>query len=157
MTVKYKGACACGAIEFNLEGEPLFTQHCHCNKCREIAALSRRPSDKLGYGHTAAYLTSMLTITKGDDQLQVVSRGSSDLYLCQHCQSLIYGISQDPDKQAGIGVNVSNIDFSQNGFPETFKADKHIWYQERVQAVDDDLPKYKDAPIEQFGSGELMT
>jgi len=40
--------------------------------------------------------------------------------------------------------------------PKTFESDKHIWYQEREKDVDDNLPKYKDAPVEQFGSGELI-
>jgi len=35
--------------------------------------------------------------------------------------------------------------------------DKHIWYENHIVNFDDDLPKYKDAPKEQFGSGELVT
>ena len=62
---EYKGACSCGTVEFRLKGEPLFTQHCHCNKCREIASRSDRDADKVGYGFTAAYLTEMFSITSG--------------------------------------------------------------------------------------------
>ena len=153
---QYKGACSCGAVVFQLKGEPLFTQHCHCNKCREIAAQSSKASDKVEYSFTAAYLTSMLTIISCEDNLEIVARNTSNLFLCKHCRSLIYGISQDPAKQGGIGVNINNIEFSNGILPKTFKPDKHIWYQDKIKDVDDNLPKYKDAPVEQFGSGERV-
>ena len=68
--------------------------------------------------------------------------------------ALIYGISLDPNKQAGIGVNVNNFQFD-NSIPESFKPIRHIWYDDRIVSVNDELPKYKDAPKEQFGSDEL--
>ncbi len=148
----YKGQCVCGAVAFKTEGEPFFTQHCHCQKCRDIASLSQRAQDKIGYGFTAAYLTAKFHITKGKNEIETITRNTSDLMLCRHCKSLIYGISQDPAKQAGIGINVNNFIFA-NGLPNSFKADKHIWYENRLIDIDDTLPKYKDAPKEQFGSG----
>ena len=152
---KYTGQCHCGEIEFETDGEPFFTQYCHCNKCREIASLSHRDSDKIGYNFTAAYLTDKFHITRGKDKLDTISRNSSDLLLCHNCQSLIYGISQDPNKQGGIGINVNNFNFT-NGLPDTFKPNKHIWYEDRIIDLDDQLPKYVDAPVEQFGSGKLI-
>ena len=151
---EYKGQCYCGAVKFKTLGEPLFTQYCHCEKCREIASQSQRTSDKIGYNFTAAYLTDKFNITKGKDDLETIARNNSNLLLCRKCKSLIYGISQDPSKQGGIGINVNNFDFGGD-LPDTFKADKHIWYQNRIVDIKDQLPKYKDAPKEQFGSGEL--
>jgi hypothetical protein len=142
-------------VKLTLQGDPLFTQYCHCNKCRAIATLSKRATDKIGYSLTAAYLTPMLTITSGENTLKTIVRNTSNLLLCKHCNSLIYGISQDLEKQAGIGVNVNNIIFTSNALPEVFKPDKHIWYADRLHDINDPLPKYKDAPIEQFGTGEL--
>ena len=151
---KYLGECCCGEVTFSCEGEPFFTQYCHCNKCREIASLSRRDNDKLGYGFTAGYLTSNFNITSGSDNLDEKIRNNAKLLLCKSCHSLIYGISLDPSKQAGIGVNVNNFHFA-GSIPESFKPARHIWYSNRIVSFDDDLPKYKDAPKEQFGSGEL--
>lgn len=151
---KYFGECCCGNVKFYCEGEPFFTQYCHCNKCREIASLSKREEDKRGYGWTAAYLTSNLHITAGNDQLEEVIRNNAKLLLCQTCHSLIYGISLDPTKQGGIGVNANNFHFT-NQIPESFKPVRHIWYVDRIVDMSDDLPKFKDAPKEQFGSGEI--
>jgi len=153
---KYIGKCYCDAVEFEAAGDPLFTQHCHCEKCREIASLSQRDSDKIGYSFTAAYLTDKLNITKGKNKLETVTRNNSNLLLCSQCKSLIYGISQEPNKQGGIGINVNNFDFD-NDLPDVFKPDKHLWYENRIVDINDQLPKYKDAPKEQFGSGELIS
>ena len=35
--------------------------------------------------------------------------------------------------RVGIGVNVNDINFLDGVLPETFKSDKHIWYQERTK------------------------
>jgi hypothetical protein len=151
----YKGQCYCSTIHFETQGEPLFTQHCHCNKCRLVASSSENPADKVGYGFTAAYFTKAFKITQGQDKLVAILRSNACLYLCSKCNTLIYGISEDPEKQAGIGINVNNFQLG-NSLPESFKAVRHIWYLEHVVAIDDNLPKFKDAPKEQFGTGELL-
>src|SRR3989338_5625994 len=151
---EYSGKCGCGVISFTCAGDPMFTQYCHCNKCREVASLSKRDSDKQGYSFTAAYLTSDFHITSGMDSLEEIIRNNAKLFLCKFCHGLIYGISVDPAKQAGIGVNVNNFNLA-NSLPESFKSVRHVWYADRIVNFDDSLPKYKDAPKEQFGSGEL--
>ncbi len=150
----YKGQCNCGNIHFEAKGDPLFTQHCHCNKCRIVASASKNPADKIGYSFTAAYLTKNFQIIKGEDRLVSVIRNKSRLYLCSMCSALIYGISEDHDKQGGIGINVNNFQF-ESTMPSSFKPVRHIWYQDKVVDCNDGLPKFKDAPKEQFGSGEL--
>lgn len=150
----YSGECYCGTIKFYCDGDPFFTQYCHCNKCREVAALSKRDSDKSGYAWTAGYLTSAFHITSGSHSLDEVIKNNAKLLLCKSCHGLIYGISLDPNKQAGIGINVNNFTFA-NAVPDTFKPVRHIWYVDRIIDFNDNLPKFKDAPKEQFGSGEL--
>jgi len=150
----YKGQCYCGSIHFEVKGEPLFTQHCHCNKCRDVASDSENPADKVGYGFCAAYLTENFKITEGEYRLISIIRNNSRLYLCPQCRVLIYGGSEDPDKQGGIGINVNNFQFT-GGIPASFRPLRHIWYQNRIVDMNDDLPKFKDAPKEQFGTGEL--
>jgi hypothetical protein len=144
----------CGAVRFECKGEPLFTQYCHCNKCREVAAMSERDEDKIGYAWTAAYLTRNFQIN-GIPDLEEIIRNNAKLYLCAKCRSFIYGISINPKLQAGIGINANNFMFEKN-LPASFKPVRHIWYVNRIVDMIDDLPKFKDAPKEQFGSGELF-
>lgn len=89
----------------------------------------------------------------GIDNLDEILRNNAKLLLCKTCHSLIYGISLDPDKQAGI-VIANNFHFT-GMMPVSFKPVRHIWYVNRVVSFNDNLPKFKDAPKEQFGSGVL--
>jgi hypothetical protein len=150
----YSGQCVCGAVTFTCAGDPFFTQYCHCNKCREVMADSALAADKMGYAWTAGYLTEKLTIHTGANQLEELIRNNAKLFRCQSCRGLIYGISLDPEKQAGIGVNANNFQF-ENGMPASFKPARHIWYVNRIIDFNDELPKFTDAPKEQFGTGEL--
>jgi hypothetical protein len=153
---QYTGECDCGAVQFVCEGEPLFTQYCHCNKCREIASLSKRDADKLGYAYTAAYLTPNFNIISGRAHLDEIIRNNAKLLLCKSCHGLIYGISLEKIKQAGLGINANNFDF-RNAIPESFKPVRHVWYINRIVDFNDDLPKYKDTPEDQLGSGEFYS
>lgn len=150
----YHGQCSCGTVKFLCIGDPIFTQYCHCNKCRDIASMSENDRDKPGFSHTAAYLTDKFSILSGQNNLDELTRVTAKLLLCSSCKSLIYGLSLDPAKQGGIGVNVNNFDFHQK-IPDSFKPIRHIWYANHIIDFNDNLPKFNDAPKEQFGSGEL--
>ena len=121
-----------------------------------MAASSTRGADKSGYGYTAAYWTSNFNILSGADNLDEIPKNSASHFLCKDCHCLIYGRSLDPGKQSGIGVNVNNFSF-KGTMPQSFKPVRHVWYSNRIIDFKDDLPKYKDAPKEQFGTGELCS
>lgn len=151
--MKYHGQCWCGDVTFECEGDPLFTQYCHCGKCRQIMSESSRESDKKGYAFTAAYHANKFNLTS-DGALDEVIRNNAKLFLCSNCRSQIYGISIHPELQAGIGINANNFDFGAH-IPAAFKPVRHIWYANHIVTMHDNLPKFKDAPKDQFGSGEL--
>jgi hypothetical protein len=153
---KHSGECDCCTVKFDCDSDSLFTQYCHCNKCREVASQSNREADKQGYAWTAGYLTANFHITSGIDNLDEIVVKNSKLLSCKSCHCLIYGISLDKDKQAGIGINANNFHFKDT-IPESFAPVRHIWYENRIVDFDDDLPKFKDAPKEQNGTGELWT
>lgn len=151
----YHGQCCCGQTHFEAKGEPFFTQYCHCNKCREVSADSQNEQDKIGYAHTAAWATKNFLITKGENQLEKIIRNHSMLFRCNRCKSLIYGIAIDTNKQGGIGINMNNFCF-EGPTPNAFAAVRHVYYPHRIADFDDQLPKFVDTPVEQFGTGQLF-
>jgi len=46
MSRSYGGGCACGAIRYEISGEPVFSNHCQCRQCQRVS----------GTGH-GSYLT----------------------------------------------------------------------------------------------------
>lgn len=154
--MKYKGRCHCGNIEFEVDFEPLFTQLCHCHKCRRFAAMSHCEKDKVGYSRTAAFPYNHFHILKGDKKLEKHEGQASYLYLCSNCKMLIYGLSKDPNLQQGIGVNGNTFDFPKHKIPESFIPIRHVYYADRTVNIKDSLPKFADFPIELGGSGKIL-
>ncbi|RVA88978.1 aldehyde-activating protein, partial [Mesorhizobium sp. M7A.F.Ca.US.006.04.2.1] len=35
MTKRYTGGCACGAIRYETNDEPIFQNHCQCSDCQK--------------------------------------------------------------------------------------------------------------------------
>jgi hypothetical protein len=61
----FKGSCQCGAIQFQIEGEPKWIAHCHCADCRRATGAaastyvgSEREQAKFLAGSPRAYLSS---------------------------------------------------------------------------------------------------
>ena len=61
----FKGSCQCGAIQFQIEGEPKWVAHCHCVDCRRATGAaastyvgSEREQAKFLTGTPKAYLSS---------------------------------------------------------------------------------------------------
>lgn len=150
------GRCACGAVQFSLEGKPLFTQHCHCNKCREVAELSQLEADHVGYSFTAAYLYKHFNVTQGESNLEELPRNNALLYLCKTCHTQIYGIAKDPSQREGLGVNANAIQIP-DGYQDLFDPIRHVYYAFRKVDLDDDLPKFADMPIELGGTGKQLS
>ncbi|MEM5473736.1 GFA family protein [Hoeflea sp. AS60] len=46
MTTPYTGGCACGSLRYEIESDPVFSNHCQCTDCRK----------RSGTGHSS-YLT----------------------------------------------------------------------------------------------------
>ncbi|NIO40046.1 MAG: aldehyde-activating protein [Burkholderiales bacterium] len=85
MTVPFEGGCACQAIRYKVNAEPLFVGHCHCKDCQKItgaqmATIAGVPSDAvtIGKGEAKVY------ITKGDSGNDVFRA------FCAECGSTLY-------------------------------------------------------------------
>lgn len=136
----YKAQCTCGAVQLEITGEPAVQAYCHCNSCRGW----------LGAPIHAAALwpTPSVRVVKGADNLGLYKKTENSLrQFCRSCGSPVLvghpamGMTDIP---AG---NVAGLKY-QPGV--------HVHYGEKVLAVRDGLPKFRDFPKEFGGSGEML-
>ena len=137
---KRTSGCWCGAVQVEIVGAPTVMAYCHCESCRRWFAAPI---------HAAAlWPTDNVTVRKGKDKLAVYkATENSHRHFCTACGSGVLirhpslGLTDVP---AG---SVKGLDY---------KAALHVNYGEKVLAVRDGLPKFKDFPADFGGSGEML-
>jgi len=136
MSQAYTGGCACGAVRYEISGEPMFQNHCQCLDCQR----------KSGTGH-GSYLTFAsrkgVTLTgkatqwdlKGDSG-NVKTRG-----FCPTCGSPVYlTFAAMPDL---FTIHAASLDDPSRYKPQavTYHVRGHAWDQ-----LDPALPKFDKMP-----------
>lgn len=136
----HQGACFCGAIQIEVEGEPNVMGYCHCSDCAEWAGA---PVNAF-----SLWAPDAVRITAGEDKLHSFARTpGSQRKFCSQCGGHV--LTDHP----GMGL----IDVYLNIVPgKAHKGAMHIYYGEKTMSVPDGLPKFKDLPVEFGGSGELL-
>ena len=132
--------CFCGAVQLELGGEPAVQAYCHCSSCRGW----------LGAPIHAAPLwpAASVRVVTGADRLGVFKKTeASHRQFCTTCGSP--ALIRHP-AIGMIDVPAGTI----TGF--AFRPALHVHYGEKVLAVRDGLPKFKDFPAEMGGSGQTV-
>jgi hypothetical protein len=135
-----KSGCSCGAVQVELTGQPNVQAYCHCSSCRGW----------LGAPIHAATLwpTPNVKVVKGADKLGTFKRTeASHRQFCTSCGSPVL-VLHPAIKMTDVPVGTIP------GF--AFKPTLHVHYGEKVLAVRDGLPKFKDFPKDFGGSGETL-
>lgn len=136
MSKPFTGGCACGAVRYEISGEPIFSNHCQCLDCQH----------KSGTGH-GSYLTfasrKSVTLTgkatqwdlKGDSG-NVKTRG-----FCPTCGAPVYlTFAAMPDF---FTIHAASLDDPSRFKPQavTYAVRGHAWDQ-----LDPTLPKFDKMP-----------
>ncbi len=132
--------CMCGEVQISISGEPTVMAYCHCESCRGW----------LGAPIHAASLwpTPNVRVEKGADRLGLFKRTeASHRQFCTSCGSpvlIVHPAIGLTDVPAG---SIRNL---------VYKPTLHVHYGEKVLAVRDGLPKFKDFPEDFGGSGDTV-
>jgi hypothetical protein len=140
MSQTHKGSCFCGAVQFEVFGEPAAMGYCHCSDCRQWSA---GPINAF-----SLWPPGNVKVTQGADHIDSYAKtDKSHRKWCKKCGGHIF--SEHP----GMGLT----DVYAALLPTLdFKPMMHVFYGEKMVSVKDGLRKLKDVPAEMGGSGETL-
>lgn len=136
----YHGSCFCGAVQFEVSGEPAAMGYCHCESCRHWSA-----------GPVNAFTLwkpDALRVTRGADQIASYNKTpNSTRKWCKTCGGHVF------TEHPGLGL----VDVFAAVIPDfPFQPGVHVNYQETRLPIHDGLPKLRDFPAAMGGSGETL-
>ncbi|MBV8536891.1 MAG: GFA family protein [Alphaproteobacteria bacterium] len=117
----YTGGCACGAVRYEVSGEPFRAFNCHCRHCQQAT----------GTGHASVVVFPRAAVKMTGETREFSRRADSGAQMvrgfCPSCGSPLYGKPQaNPDY---IGLFVGSLDDSIRFKPQAaiFTASAQPW------------------------------
>jgi hypothetical protein len=131
MATSFTGGCACGAIRYECDAEPIVMFNCHCRDCQRM---SGGPYTAVVYMPAKA-----VKITKGTPRFYDTpseAMGHNKRAFCPECGSRLFGGITDE----GHGITASSLDDPSLFRPQfdIFTSDAHPW-----DHMDPKLPKFE--------------
>ncbi len=128
-----QGGCACGAVRYRLESNPMFVHCCHCRDCQRQTGGA--------FVINALIETGRITLLAGAPQPTTVptdSGGPHDIYRCGKCQTALW--SDYGRRPALRFVRVGTLDD-----PGALAPDVHIFTRSKLAWVGlpDDTPAFQ--------------
>lgn len=121
-------ACRCGEVCFDVSGQPVLLETCHCRSCRHSAGAPMMA--------WAGYARGDVALVRGEPTAYASSATVIRTF-CPRCgTSLALADERFPDE---IYNSLASFDDAEAPSPEI-----HIWRSERVEWLEttDDLPRY---------------
>ena len=136
MTDAYAGGCACGAIRYEIDAEPLLMSDCQCRDCQRISGT--------GHGSYLSFEGRDKVTLSGEAQCRDSTGDSGNVKtraFCPTCGSPVYmTFAAAPDQ---FIVHAASLDDPGRYRPQlvTYTASGHAWDQ-----LDPTLPKFDRMP-----------
>jgi len=133
------GSCGCGAVMFEVHGEPIAQLYCHCRSCQiahaaPVSALVVFAAGSVRYRGP----TRRVRVTRREDAAWRV--------VCTHCGTKVVN---------ELGHGMRAVLPALCGAASWFAPQMHVQWQDAVMQVHDDLPKFLDYPAELGGTGKV--
>lgn len=129
------GGCICGAVRFEVDGNPLFSSNCHCRDCQRASGSAFMPL--MGFPEAAVRITGEVRYFE-----RLADSGSSETEaFCPTCGARLFARAQ-----AFAGILLVRAGCLDD--PSLYKPQADI-YTSRAQAwdhMDPNLPKFDKMP-----------
>lgn len=135
MNKPYTGGCACGAIRYEISGEPVFSNDCQCRDCQHESGT--------GHGSHLTFPRAGVTVT-GEAKHWDMTADSGNVKtraFCPNCGAPVYmTFSAMPDI---FTIRAASLDEPARYKPQvvTYAARGHAW-----DRLDPNLPKFAGMP-----------
>jgi hypothetical protein len=117
MTTSLTGGCQCGAIRYNVSGEPVYAALCHCSDCRKSAG-----APMVAW---AAFPQAQFRLTQGEPR-SFISSGAAMRSFCPECGTGLF--YRNPEMLPGlVDVQAATLDD-----PEALPPQIHVQVAERL-------------------------
>ena len=134
----YRGTCFCKAVEIEASGAPAVMAFCHCESCRTWLSAPIHGATLWPGANVKLVRGELGTVKKTE---------ASHRQFCVKCGGRVMVL------HPAIGMT----DVPAVVLPEVaFQPTMHVHYGEKVLAVRDGLPKFKDFPKEFGGTGDTL-
>jgi hypothetical protein len=136
----HQSSCFCGAVKFEVTGEPVAMGICHCHSCRHWSA---GPVNAFTLWNPAA-----VKVTQGADLIDSYAKTpNSHRKWCRSCGGHVFSEHPTMGLTDVSAAHLKDLEFVPS---------VHVNYQETVLRIKDGLPKLRDFPKQMGGSGELV-
>jgi len=118
------GGCQCGALRYEVSGDPLDVYCCHCTECRKQSASA--------HGISVIVRRANFRLTQGEPKVwsrPTDSGNTTDCWFCPDCGSRICHLgSGDPDTLSVKGGSFDD--------PPDMTGAKHIWTASKMPGIE---------------------
>ena len=130
-----KGSCLCGAVKYEIRGEPKRFYHCHCSRCRKVTGT--------GHASNMFFQPAVLNWLSGEEHVRTFKVPEAKRFtnsFCTTCGSRLPRQAKDSDV---VLIPAGSLD---NDPP--IKPQARIFSGSRVSwsCTDDELPVYPELP-----------
>jgi hypothetical protein len=132
----------CGAVQLSITGEPVAMAYCHCESCRGWLGAPVHAS--------SLWPAPNVRVERGADLLATFKRTEGSGSHRKFCRSCGTPVLIDHPSIAMTDVPAGSIPAL------VFKPTLHTHYSEKVLAMRDGLPKYRDFDPKVGGTGEKV-
>jgi hypothetical protein len=125
-----RGRCECGAVQYTVADEFLYSMICHCSRCRAATGSAFKPF--------AGIEREKLELADGAGTLLVVGEAESNDTRCAACGSLLFSVVRDG---AYVHVAMGSLVDTPAIRPQAhiFVGSKAPWLE-----IADDLPQFEE-------------
>ncbi|WP_230874741.1 GFA family protein [Methylomonas sp. LL1] len=135
MTITFKGGCLCGAVKYQVSGNPERFYHCHCSRCRKSS----------GTGHaTNLFLANAdLAFTAGESLVKQFKVPDAKRFTRQFCSECGSQVARFVPELNGVVVPAGSLDDEIPIKPQA----RIFWHSRTDWSCDGDtLPRYAEYP-----------